>query len=387
MGSFNTTCAISHATINVGDKVRLFYIQSLYPDLGIGFQCYPWNDYTFISGAGIPAEYADRNEYEFDEDSLFAEYVLNKIKSRYVENVSEKGKEYNPYHDHMDVKVEDLTWQKIHEMIHNGKLFVRGLRGGKTHVSTFAIHESVYQMMVGLEEKLEMQLNTLLSLYGNTMTLKDQLEEDFNSGKITFEQKLHEVEGLILNIYSQGDANKINFANLNQANAVGTFLYKDMLIFAEKNEFEKSESEVFRALSETENLLETMQAQNLMIRPTISSREDAQARDTVKFLRKLADTVATIKGRWVEDDVSMKTFREVKEWQEIKLSDIKAKCSQDFDKECYDYFCDLIEGKDKIVIHPDDWHNAEEDDELYEQLADILRYILNKDIDLHILNQ
>lgn len=286
----------------------------------------------------------------------------------------------------MDIKAEDLTWQNIHEMIHDGKLFVRGLCGGKTHVSTFAIHESVYQMMVGLEQKREMQLNTLLNLYGNTMILKEQLGADLNSGKITFEQKLHEVEGLILNIKSQGDANKINFANLNQANAAGTFLYKDIFIFAEKNGFEKPESEVFRALTETENLLETMQAQNLVIRPTISSREDAQAKDTVKFLRELADVVSTIKGRWDEDDVSIKAHREVKEWQEINLSDIKLLCSEGVDEECYDYFCGLIKGQDKLIIRPDSWCISE-DDELYEQLADILRYSLNKDVDLHILNQ
>ncbi len=386
MGSFNTTCAISHATINVGNKVRLFYIQSLYPDYGIGFQCEPWNDYTLISGAGIPATYADRNEYEFDENSLFAQYVQNEIKSKYVENVSVKGEDYNKYHDHMNVKVEDLTWQKIHEMIHNGRLFVRSLRGNKTQVATFAIHEAVYQMMIGSKEKIEIKLHELLSFYGNTVASKKQLEADFKSGKITYEQKAHEIDGLIINIKSEKNASKIDFGNLNQANAAGGFLYKHILMFAEKNGFENSEEEVFHALAETECLLDTMLEQNLMIRPVISSREDDNAKDTMKFLRELADAVATVKSRWEEDDEVIKTYREVKEWQEINLSDIKPLCSPNRDKECYNYFCKLIEGEDKLIIHSDKWRSAEEDD-FYDQLADILRYSLDKDIDLHILNK
>jgi len=50
MGSFNTTCAVSHASIRDGDKVRLFFLLSnnfsydfnpRRDSISKGFQCYP----------------------------------------------------------------------------------------------------------------------------------------------------------------------------------------------------------------------------------------------------------------------------------------------------------------------------------------------------------
>src|ERR1044071_4618706 len=125
MGSFNTTCAISHAPIRPNDKVRLFFlasqtgysVDSRKSILSIGCQCYPWDDFQVIGGISLEATYEDYNSYSFDEKSIFAQLILNQIKKNYSENVSIEGKEYNPYHDHMDVNVNDLDWEKILEMI------------------------------------------------------------------------------------------------------------------------------------------------------------------------------------------------------------------------------------------------------------------------------
>lgn len=396
MGSFNTTCAISRATILQGNDVRLFYVVSEGKSMGKGCECYPWDNFKLIGGVGIPAKYADYNNYEFDENSLFARYIHDQIKSEYSENVSVEGKEYNPYHDHMNVKVEDLTWQKIQDMIHSGRLFLHDFQGEKCFVAAFAIHESVYQVMIESKKNIDEQLKKVMESYSDMVGFRETAEKnkarlaaDVESGKITPEQQADIANQIALESMKQLNANKIKFCMAGQAtsNVGGPQLHRDIIAFAKSNGFDKAEKEIFRSLLETESLLNTMYVQNVMIRPVMTSGQCGEPKDSAVFLRKLANAVENIKDRWADEyGVKVEVCKESKEWQQVKLSDIKCEWAEtlDIDDEEYAYLCEIIEGKDKLIISPEEWDNGES---FYDVLADVIGESLDTSIELHILNQ
>lgn len=397
MGSFNTTCAVSRAPIREGNKVRLFYVVSEGQVIGKGGECYPWDNFKIIGGGAIPAEYADFNNYDFDEDSLFAKYIQNYIKQEYSENISIEGEEYNDCHDHMDVNVKDLTWQKIQEMVRSGRLFLKDFQGEKCFVAAFVIHESVYQVMIHSKETIDAKIKEVLSCYNNMMGFKEaadinkaRLEADVESGKITFEQQTDIANKIAFESIAKTNLNKIKFSFIGQAvsNVSGSKVHKEVITFAKNNGFEKAEEEVFRALAETERLLETMLVENVMIRPIMTSGQGGQAKDTASFLRHLADAVESIKVNWEDDDVGVNVefCKESKEWQQVKLSNIKTEWEEtsDIEDEEYAYLCEIIEGKDKLIISPEEWDNGES---FYNVLADVIGESLDTSIELHILNQ
>lgn len=396
MGSFNTTCAISRATILEGNDVRLFYVVSEGVSIGKGCECYPWDNFKLIGGVGIPAKYADYNNYEFDENSLFARYIHDQIKSEYSENISVEGKEYNPYHDHMDVNVKDLTWQKIQDMIHSGRLFLNGYQGEKCFVASFAIHESVYQVMIESKESIDEKLKEIMGSYNDMVGFREaaeknkaRLAEDFESGKITYEQQTDIANQIAFESMKQLNANKIKFGMAGQAtsNVGGPQLHRDIIAFAKSNGFDKAEKEIFRALLETENMLNTMYVQNVMIRPVMTSGQCGEPKDSAIFLRKLANAVENIKSKWHDEyGVQVEVCKESKAWQQVKLSDIKTEWEEtlDIEDEEYAYLCEIIEGKDKLIISPEEWDNGES---FYDVLADVIGESLDTSIELHILNQ
>lgn len=396
MGSFNTTCAISRATILEGNDVRLFYVVSEGKSMGKGCECYPWDNFKLIGGVGVPAKYADYNNYEFDENSLFARYIHDQIKSEYSENISVEGKEYNPYHDHMDVKVEDLTWQKIQDMIHSGRLFLHDFQGEKCFVASFAIHESVYQVMIESKESIDEKLKEIMGSYSDMVGFRETAEKnkarlaaDVESGKITPEQQTDIANQIAYESMKQLNANKIKFGMAGQAtsNVGGPQLHRDIIAFAKSNGFDKAEKEIFRALLETESLLNTMYVQNVMIRPIMTSGQCGEPKDSAVFLRKLANAVENIKDRWADEyGVKVEVCKESKEWQQVKLSDIKCEWEEtlDIEDEEYAYLCEIIEGKDKLIISPEEWDNGES---FYDVLADVIGESLDTSIELHILNQ
>lgn len=396
MGSFNTTCAVSRATILEGNDVRLFYVVSEGKSIGKGCECYPWDNFKLIGGVGIPAKYADYNNYEFDENSLFARYIHDQIKSEYSENVSVEGKEYNPYHDHMDVNIKDLTWQKIQDMIHSGRLFLNGYQGEKCFVASFSIHESVYQVMIESKESIDEKLKEVMGSYNDMVGFREAVEKnkarlaaDFESGKITYEQQADIANQIACESMKQLNANKIKFGMVGQAtsNVGGPQLHRDIIAFAKSNGFDKAEEEIFRALLETEILLDTMFVQNVMIRPVMTSGQCGEPKDSAVFLRKLANAVENIKSKWHDESgVKVEVCKESKEWQQVKLSNIKTEWEETLDIEDgeYAYLCEIIEGKDKLIISPEEWDNGES---FYDVLADVIGESLDTSIELHILNQ
>lgn len=359
MGSFNTTCAVSHASIRDGDKVRLFFLLSNQfsynfdpqrDSINKGGQCYPWDDFTIIGGVSIPATYADYGSYDFDEKSIESLYIHDFITTNYVENVSEKGQEYNEFHDHMDVKVDDLSWGKIQDMIHSGRLFMNN--GGYSKessnlpfVAVLAVHENVYQVMIGSNEDIE---NELVN------------ETSYNSE-------------------NQFGVIKKRFFNLQPiANAEEPTMGMKQL--AKKLKLSIDNKNIERAALETDKFLISMYCYNLMLRPVRTSGQDGDLESEVNFMRRIASAVENIPEKW---DDTLPTNKFSLNWQEANLSDLQEMIKDAYNNlndEEYLYFAKMIEDKDKIIIEPEDW----EKNEYYEYLGD---FFSNKVLPLHILNK
>jgi len=140
-------------------------------------------------------------------------------------------------------------------------------------------------------------------------------------------------------------------------------------------------------LLETEILLDTMFVQNVMIRPVMTSGQCGEPKDSAVFLRKLANAVENIKSKWHDESgVKVEVCKESKEWQQVKLSDIRTEWEETLDIEDgeYAYLFEIIEGKDKLIISPEEWDNGES---FYDVLADVIGESLDTSIELHILNQ
>ncbi len=157
MGSFNTTCAITNTPIMEGDAARVFFLVmdayamnrkcAFFNHSQMGSSCYPYDHFKVI-GYPMKGVYADYNRYEFDDNlEALNLKIINKI---YVPNKVEEGKtldDYNSHHDYMNI--DELTcMQELQDMEHSGALRVKTWAGASAIVK-MAIHESVYQMMIG----------------------------------------------------------------------------------------------------------------------------------------------------------------------------------------------------------------------------------------------
>lgn len=359
MGSFNTTCAVSHASIRDGDKVRLFFLLSNQfsynfdpqrDSINKGGQCYPWDDFTIIGGVSIPATYVDYGSYDFDEKSIEALYIHDFITTNYVENVSEKGREYNEFHDHMDVKAEDLSWSKIQHMINSGRLFLNGSGYNKDKsnlpfVAVFAVHENVYQVMIGSNEQIENELsNSEIDKAGNHLSI---------------------IEKRFFNLQPIANAEEPTMG---------------MKQLAKKLNLNTDNKKIERAALETDKFLISMYCYNLMLRPVRTSGQDGDLESEVNFMRRIASAVENIPEKW---DYTLPTNKFSLNWQEVNFSDLQKmikQCYNHLDDEEYLYFAKMIEGKDKIIIESEDWDKSE----YYEYLGDLFS---NKVLPLHILNK
>lgn len=362
MGSFNTTCAVSHASIRNGDKVRLFFLLSEYntykydakrDSLNKGGQCYPWDDFTIIGGVSIKAEYADYGNYSFNHESIEAQYIHEFITTNYVENISKKGKDYNEIHDHMDVNVRKLSWDKIQRMINSGRLFMsnNGYESNLPFVAMFAVHESVYEIMIGSKEYIDDELNKEIES-GSDLT-KRKMKRFFNLDAVSDNED--PISGMV---------------ELIEKNGIEGVSYK----------------EIVRSVIETDKFLIGMYCHNLMLRPMRTSGQDGDLISEVSFMRKIASAIENIPDKW--EDEAIQTKKISMTWQEVdfsKISEMLNSFYSDYlNDEEYQYFSKLIEGKDKIIIRPEDWGSDNPNANYYDYLADIFK---DTSTDIHILNK
>ncbi|AFC21816.1 hypothetical protein GAP32_366 [Cronobacter phage vB_CsaM_GAP32] len=364
MGSFNTTCAVSHSPIREGDKVRLFFLASqpntykfdpLRDSLNKGCQCYAWDDFKVIGGISLEAKYSDYNNYEFDEDSIYARYIRWIIRTNYSMNVPEEGKEYNEYHDHMNVPVKDLTWEQIFDMQHSGRLFLKGYGSGPlSFVGIMAIHESVYQIMlnepfevyVGREDGNDNPYKTVTfeTALAKKLAVNDQQELDklveqfkeYTKDQDWSEEKKHEVALRMAQnkIDSLSENHALNYAYTNCQTPYAEL--RD--IFTTHNAKDESdETKVnFGDVTLDDIKAKTFEGvffngrfdeRHFMYRPLMTSgQEHDLVRDGI-FWSKVSAAIGSIGSEWEEEE-HVVTRKISKSWQETTVSEVIERLSE-----------------------------------------------------------
>lgn len=429
MGSFNTTCAISHAPIREGDKVRLFFLasESYRHDnesaeqfsISKGCQCYPHDDFKVIGGVALEATYADYNNYEFDEESIPAQFILSLIKEYYSENVPVEGVRYNEYHDHMSVSVNELDWQKVLDMIHSGRLFLNGYTQRKSFVATMAVHEKVFDALM---YKSITRYDYDSSEYV-TITLQDAINKVINGfspealeaehakhierATKVFKNLIDSANGdeeLIRDIEKRIDeyANEISMDVLsrddeNMRGGSRDYVWhggnptRNMVKFGNKIVLEDTEqyykvtsediANIAKLAVETEYFNVGMVVNNFMYRPIMTSGQEDDFPAHAAMLRKLADAIEDTPSRWSDENLTVNFHRE--QWQEINMSDIEKQFNEWYDDEAEQYIAklkDAIEGLDVLVVKPEDMHYRNDKYDLHD-------IINNRTIELRIYNK
>ncbi len=398
MGSFNTTCGVSNTSIREGDKVRLFFLLSKSfnykfdpkrDSINKGSQYYPWDDFTVIGGVSIPATYADYGYYNFDEKSLEALYIHNIITKNYVENIPKEGSDDNYSDDYMNIKVNDLSWKTIQGMIHNGCLYMNNdmyynKESNQPFVSIFAVHEKVYQVMIGSKENIEKELNEGFDIDEYTEILNKHIESlkgKVEDGELTENQAKEKAEKITDFIFEHKIKEKQNrFFNLQPVAYKEDPISGIELLVKKLTLKEIKNKDIRRSVLETDKFLICMYCYNLMLRPVRTSGQDGDLESEVNFMRRIASAVENIPEKW-DDTLSTNKFS--LNWQEVNFSDIQKRIKEYYkhlNDEEYLYFAKMIEGKDKIIIEPEDW----EKNKYYEYLGDLFS---NKVLPLHILNK
>lgn len=160
MGSFNASCAVSHCSINPGDKVKLIPIvsktilQSEYSsDMHRGFACYCHDNFSMI-GYPMDATYEDYGNFDVKED-MFSEYNLSIIRSNFTKNEppDDEKDDYSSIADSRNgysLEPEDLDWSNIGEMIHFGNMYLDSSkdRTRRRYMGFFPVHKCVYDLLL-----------------------------------------------------------------------------------------------------------------------------------------------------------------------------------------------------------------------------------------------
>lgn len=420
MGSFNTTCAISHTPIRPNDKVRLFFLASksgYYKDqerniLSIGCQCYPWDDFEVIGGISLESTYEDYNNYSFQEDNIFSAYIYNIIRRNYSPNISVEGEEYNSYHDHMDVKLDDLDWAKIMNMIHSGRLYLNGYgRGAKPAVAMMAIHESVYQIMmaetyekyvnetsdyrnatyvtVGFQDALKKNLEkeALSNLENDWERFLKHFQEEADKGTITQEQAIIQAKSFakIHKSTSRDHLSQYTFQSESPLNGLRDINEEIKNLKAKGENFltnECDDNDLIAKHTEALYFNGRMSTHNFMYRPLMTSGQEHDLTADGVFWAKVSNALMTMNWEY-ESEEHILTRKMSKQWQEIKLSEIHETFKDWFDEDDFkerimkinNIFVNNSKGS-FVTILAKDIKNLE-----YKELAEV---IWNKELDIII---
>lgn len=433
MGSFNTTCAISHAPIREGDKVRLFFLASeSYRhntedaeqfSISKGCQCYPHDDFKVIGGVALEATYADYNNYEFDEDSIPAQFILNDIRENYSENIPVDGVDYNEYHDHMSVSVNELDWQKVLDMIHSGRLFLNGYTKRKAFVATMAVHESVFDVLMYksitnydfdkkdyVTKTLDEYVSELINKFLEKKSGKVPQEYIDRAQKI-YEKHFEDAAGNAEEI-SKLQLKMMDFAaemaeiwsdrdDENSRGGSRDFVwhgenpFNQMTKFGKKIVLEDSDEDnpeyyqvtdedvayIAKLTAETEYFNVGMVVNNFMYRPIMTSGQEHDFPAHAAMLRKLADAIDDIPSPWSEEHLPVNIHRQ--QWQEITMTDIERQYNEWYDHDAEENLAVLkaaIKGLPVLVVKPEDMHYRNDKYELCDAID-------NKTLELRIYNK
>lgn len=321
MGSYYTTCFVSHTPIKNNDKVRLFFIKSnrktYNVDLGReslmnNLATSIWADFKIIGGVGIPAVYNDQNCYTFDYQSVYALNILNYIKKKiavYSPEYLQRIKEQHLFEPKIhNILYDSLNFKKIQKLISEGELFLNSDFNKEAYdfVQVMAIHEDIYQIMIN-EDSIIFDI-----------TQKDhykKVTKDYFILKALERYNLHyeEINKVVENV-------QVYFTEKNYC--VGDRSLFDATLKEQLKEHKQvSDHDIVINLAENEYFFKKMAEHNIMIRPPVLSNQDDYAQETALLYRKIADTVLNNNKGHCEDFILTK--KNARYWQELSVSEIE----------------------------------------------------------------
>ena len=395
MGSWNTTCGVSATPIVGGNHVRLFFLASNKNSYDVDLKrdslykkylSYPYSDFQMIGGLGIKATYYDYGRYEFDENTIESQHILNTIKENYVMNLPSKGR-----NEHVNIPAEKLNFEKIQEMIHDGNLYLSALMSDKVldFVTVMAVHEDVYQVLIN-------EVTEEYSRDGyNYLSFDDVLKKEDKRFKEWEKRCKSEIEKYKKYFPEEMDEQKKEKEALNMVRSIVrfgedyekhySFRYMDnlSLMTGMLSEFPSENSKsVLDKITEAKHFVKKLEAHNLMLRPTVTSGQTYSFSEDAIFLNKIADAIASLESN--EDYIPTKKCSQM--WQEINYSDLESYFVDGWgvDPEENEYWVPLQTFKEKykemkkVLLTPEEFLKKSEYNFIKE-------FLLNKELDVHII--
>lgn len=195
MGSFNTTCSVSHLPIGIGDEVKIFFlIKNPYSD---NIHCYA-NDTWNIFGIPMDAVYDDYGTYQLIENEKNLK-IWDSHAREFRKRILEVEQGPNRFHD-CPVSRDNITFESVQNAIWEGraKLIHKFLDDDPVNLTIriMAVHKSVYDSistefeswrgMITLEDKInQINSDSRLPYYSNSeeflKTFNDEDDQWYDS--------------------------------------------------------------------------------------------------------------------------------------------------------------------------------------------------------------
>lgn len=329
MGVLNKTCSISNTPILDGQKVRIFFLAScrgkyqqqsaLFSNTESYFLPNIYSQYKMIGGIGLEAVVDDETScsFHFDHHSFQAKYILKKIQEQYfMLNKCEEGKNYVSLaeDESFNISKEKLTFEKVLDLINKGDLYLNSImrKDVVDSVSIMAVHEDVYQMLLDdSQEEYTREDNyvqmTLDYFFKVELKKREKWKNESQTRAESYKKRIldmkkdwSEKETLDL------DKNALSFAyamnkfgqDYETSYALnGNDPYSGMLCLKVEIEDPISEDEIFKKIVEEKFFVKKLDEYNLMLRPTITSGDERDYDQHIKFLGKMEKVVLGIKEK------------------------------------------------------------------------------------------
>lgn len=332
MGILNKTCSISNTPILDGQKIRIFFLAScrgryqqqsaLFSNTESYFLPNVYSQYNVIGGIGIEAVVDDEEycSFSFDHESLQAKYILKQISKRYYmldKEAESKNHKSLANEESFNISRENLTFENVLSMIEQGDLYVSSILRSDVldSVSIMAVHEDVYQMLLGDSQKEYTREDGYVQMtfdyfFNNEMKKKIKWNE-VNEEKV--KRQKERFDKLNLNSVSDEDMdrktrllvygmNKFGHDYETSYSFNGTDPYSGMLMFSLETDTTISEEEIFKKTVEEKFFMKKLDEYNLMLRPTITSGEDRDYEQFINFYDKLKNVIVEINKRETDEE-------------------------------------------------------------------------------------
>lgn len=329
MGILNRTCSISNTPIINGQNVRIFFLASCrgryqqqspqFSNLESHFIPNIYSQYNVIGGIGLKAVADDEKScfFKFDHSSFEANYILSKIKQSYYmlkESDDQENMKSMADEESLNIKSDDLTFEKVLNLIENGDLYLRSImrRDVFDSVSIMAVHEDVYQMLLSDHQEeythsgyVDMTFDYFLKNESEKRKQWNKANEAAMIRYIEICKKLNlnfsEEELRNMDLTMGYGMSKFGYDYESNYTLNGSEPYSEMLSLKSETNAEISEDDIFLLTTEMKFFVKKMHEYNLMLRPTITSGDERDYEIFVNFYKNMKNVVSGIMKRTEEE--------------------------------------------------------------------------------------